>query len=127
MPFDQLKRRAFITLLGGAAAVWPLAARAQRSAGKLPRIGAMHNVPTENSEAFEQGLRDAGYVDGQNVLLETRFPGTALNRLDEVARELVALNCTVIFVSNPHGIPRCDKSDEHNPNCWCRFGIRSGG
>jgi putative ABC transport system substrate-binding protein len=103
-----VRRRSFITLLGGAAA-WPLAARAQQS-GKLPRIGEIHNVRSENSEAFEQGLRDLGYVDGQNVLLETRFPGTALDRLDEVARELVALNCTVIFASNPYGIRAARKA-----------------
>jgi putative ABC transport system substrate-binding protein len=83
----MIARRELITLIGGAAA-WPFALRAQPS-GKLPRIGEIHNVRSENSEAFEQGLRDLGYVDGQNVLLETRFPGTiALDRLDEVAREL---------------------------------------
>ena len=64
MQFDWLKRRDIITLIGGAAA-WPFAVRAQQSEGTLPRVGAIHNVPTENSEAFEQGLRDAGYVDGQ--------------------------------------------------------------
>lgn len=88
--------------------------RAQQS-GKLPRIGEIHNVRSENSEAFEQGLRDLGYVDGQNVLLETRFPGTALDRLDEVARELVALNCTVIFASNPYGIPAATKATSTIP------------
>jgi putative tryptophan/tyrosine transport system substrate-binding protein len=106
----RMKRRKFITLLGGAAAAWPLAARAQQS-GKLPRIGEIHSIRSENSEAFQQGLRDLGYVDGQNVLLEARFPGTtALDRLDEVARELVALNCTVIFVSNPYAIRAATKA-----------------
>jgi ABC-type uncharacterized transport system substrate-binding protein len=109
-----MKRREFITLLGGAAMTWPFAVRAQQS-GKLPRIGAIHNVRSENSEAFEQGLRDLGYVDGQNVLLETRFPGTALDRLDEVARELVALNCTVIFASNPYGIRAATKATSTIP------------
>jgi putative ABC transport system substrate-binding protein len=103
-----VRRRKFITLLAGAPA-WPLAVRAQQS-GKLPRIGAIHNARSENSEAFEQGLRDLGYVDGQNVLLETRFPGTALDRLDEVARELVDLDCTVIFASNPYGIRAATKA-----------------
>jgi putative tryptophan/tyrosine transport system substrate-binding protein len=108
-----MKRREFITLLGGAA-TWPVTAGAQQS-GKLPRIGAIHNARSENSEAFEKGLRDVGYVDGQNVLLETRFPGTALDRLDEVARELVALNCTVIFASNPYGIRAATKATSTIP------------
>jgi putative ABC transport system substrate-binding protein len=107
------KRREFITLLGAAA--WPLAVRAQQSAATLPRIGAIQPVRSENSEAFEQGLRDAGYVHGQNVLLETRFPGTALDRLDEVAREFVALKCTVIFASNPYGIRAATKATSTIP------------
>jgi len=87
-------RREFITLLGGAAA-WPVDACAQQSVGKLPRIGAIHSVRSENFEAFEQGLREAEYVAGRNVLLETRFPGIARDRLDGVARQLVALKCDV--------------------------------
>jgi hypothetical protein len=59
----QLRRRKLITLLGGAAA-WPLAARAQQAAGKLPRIGSIQTFQNENTEAFSQGLREAGYVDG---------------------------------------------------------------
>jgi putative tryptophan/tyrosine transport system substrate-binding protein len=114
MQFDWLKRRDIITLVGGAAA-WPFAVRAQQSEGTLPRVGAIHNVPTENSEAFEQGLRDAGYVDGQNVKLEERFAGTALDRLDEVARELVALKCSVIFASNPYGIRAATKATSTIP------------
>src|SRR5271166_6523204 len=114
MQFDRLKRREFITVLGGAAA-WPLATRAQQSAGKLPRIGAIHSIRSENFEAFERGLREAGYVDGQNMLLETRLPGTALDRLDEVARELVALKCSVIFASNPYSIRAATKATSTIP------------
>ena len=114
MQFDWLKRRDIITLIGGAAA-WPFAVRAQQSEGTLPRVGAIHNVPTENSEAFEQGLRDAGFVDGQNVKLEERFAGTAPDRLDEVARELVALKCTVIFASNPYAIQAVTKATKAIP------------
>jgi hypothetical protein len=61
-----MKRRAFITLLGGAAAAWPLAARAQQSPGKLPRVGSISNFPNENFEAFIEGLREAGGVDGHS-------------------------------------------------------------
>jgi hypothetical protein len=69
MQFNQLKRREFITLLGSAAA-WPLAAHAQYPTGKLPRVGSIQTFPNENTEAFEQGLRESGYLDGRNVLLE---------------------------------------------------------
>src|SRR5262249_1140136 len=61
-------------------------------------------IRSENSEAFEQGLRAAGYVDGQNVLLEKRFSGGAVDRIAEAARELVALRCSIIFASNPYSI-----------------------
>jgi putative ABC transport system substrate-binding protein len=98
-----MRRRKFITLIGATVA-WSLAAHAQQSAGKLPRIGVIHYIRSENSEAFERGLREAGYVDGQNVLLETRFSGSTLDRVDEIVRELVALKCSVIFASNPYSI-----------------------
>jgi putative tryptophan/tyrosine transport system substrate-binding protein len=107
-----VRRREFISLLGGAAATWPFAARvAIRQAA-----ARSHNVRSENSEAFEQGLRDLGYVDGQNTLLEALFPGpTALDRLDEVARELVVLNCTVIFADHPYAIRAATKATSTIP------------
>jgi putative ABC transport system substrate-binding protein len=96
-----MRRREFILVFGGAAAAWPVMARAQHSAGELPRVGTIQVTKSENFEAFFQGLRAAGYVDGQNITLDARF---AFDRLDEIARELVALKCSVIFVSNPYGI-----------------------
>ena len=74
MELDQLKRRSFITLLGGVAA-WPLAVRAQQVA-KVARIGflALGNASawTERVEALRSGLRDLGYVEGNNILIEFR-------------------------------------------------------
>jgi putative ABC transport system substrate-binding protein len=99
-----MKRRNFITLLGGAAAAWPLAARAQQPSAELPRICSIHTSPNENSEGFFRGLREAGYVNGQNVRIDARFHGTTLERIDEIVRELVALKCSVIFASNPYAI-----------------------
>jgi ABC-type uncharacterized transport system substrate-binding protein len=133
-----VRRREFITLLGGAAAAWPLAARAQQSS-TLPRIGSIHTTRSENSEAFFQALREGGYVHGQNVLLESRFSEGVLDPVDEFARELVALKCSVIFASNPYAIRAAmkatttipivgvDLEDDPVANGWVENIARPGG
>jgi ABC-type uncharacterized transport system substrate-binding protein len=92
-----MKRREFITLLGGAAASWPLAARAQQS--KTARIGVLY-IGTADAESFKeelrQGLRELGYVEGQNIAFEFRSAEGKLDRLPELAAELVRLNVDVI-------------------------------
>src|SRR5438132_12666178 len=97
MQFGQLKRREFITLLGGAAAAWPLAARGQQS--KLARIGALY-IGTADAESFKkelrEGLRGLGYVEGQNIAFEFRSAEGKLDRLPELAAELVRLKVDVI-------------------------------
>jgi len=99
MQFNQLKRREFITLLSGAAAAWPLAARAQQPV-RLPRIGILWPNPRAASghfvDAFLQGLRELGYVDGHNVIIEYRSAEGRAERLPEVAAELVNLPVDVI-------------------------------
>jgi putative tryptophan/tyrosine transport system substrate-binding protein len=94
-----MRRRQFITLLGGAAA-WPIAARAQQLADKIPRIGFLQSFRNENVVAFIQGLRDTGYINGQNALIETRIFGTTLDRLSDLAKELVDLKCDVIVAAS---------------------------
>ena len=101
MQLDQLKRREFITLLGGAAAASPLAARAQQLS-KLPRIGFLQRVRNENVVAFIQALRDAGYFDGQNAVIETRIFETTLDRVPDLAKELVDLKCDVILAASQY-------------------------
>ena len=92
-----MKRRSFITLLGGAAATWPLAARAQQS--KVARIGALY-IGLADAESFKkelrEGLRELGYVEGQNIAFEFRSAEGKLDRLPELAAELVRLKVDVI-------------------------------
>jgi putative ABC transport system substrate-binding protein len=85
----MMRRREFITLLGGAAVTWPLAARGQKPA--MPLIGMLDSVSGFGDIAFLQGLREAGFVEGQNVVIERRRAGGAYERLPALAAELVAL------------------------------------
>ena len=90
-------RREFITLVGGAAMAWPLAARAQQP--KVPTIGALviGNIsPEEFWREFRQGLRDLGYIEGQNIRFEFRSAEGQIDRLPELAAELVRLKVDVI-------------------------------
>jgi hypothetical protein len=94
-----MKRREFITLLGGAAA-WPLAARAQQPVRRMPRIGVIDDAP--NWDHFRQGLRDLGYVERQNIAIEYRSAQDNVDRLSRAALELASLPTDVIVV---HGSP----------------------
>ena len=91
-----MKRREFISLLGGAAA-WPLAARAQQS--KVARIGVLY-IGLADAESFKKelrdGLRELGYVEGQNIAFEFRSAEGKQDRLPELASELVRLKVDVI-------------------------------
>jgi ABC-type uncharacterized transport system substrate-binding protein len=93
MQFDHLKRRDFITLLGGAAVAWPLAARAQQQA-KIPRIGIIDDSPRWN--AFRHELRDLGYLEGQNVAFDYAYGEGVPERLAEAAAQLVRRPVDVI-------------------------------
>src|ERR1700758_3422920 len=70
-----MKRRAFITFLGGAAVAWPLAARAPQQPPKAARVGYLSaaSAPDANIESFRQGMRGIGYVEGHNFVIEARY------------------------------------------------------
>src|SRR5262245_509022 len=94
-----MKRREFITLLSGAAA-WPLAARAQQ-AKKIQRSGVLWPNPPASFEPMRQGLKDFGYVEGQNIGFEFRWAEGKLEQLPELAAELVRLQVDVIVTLAP--------------------------
>jgi len=95
-----MKRRDFITLFGGAAAGWPLAARAQQPR-KIPIIGVLWPNPPMTFEFMRQGLREHGYIEGQNIRFEFRWAERNLDQLPELARELVGIPVDVIVTLAP--------------------------
>jgi ABC-type uncharacterized transport system substrate-binding protein len=101
MQFDQLKRREFITLLGGAAA-WPLTARAQQAA-KLPSLGLLGTATpsawSQRVAAFVQRLRELGWIEGRTVAIEYRWADGHPERFAEIAAELVRLKVDVIVTA----------------------------
>src|SRR6516165_8620103 len=107
MQFDQLKRREFITLLGGGAA-WPLAARAQQS-DRVRRIGVLMNLSSDDPEAqtrigaFLQGLQEFGWAIGRTLRVEYRW-GADADRVRKSAAELVALAPDVIVANAPPSV-----------------------
>jgi putative ABC transport system substrate-binding protein len=101
----MIGRREFITLLGGAAVAWPMAARAQQP-GKMARIGFLGSATAAGSAesvgALRAGLRDFGRVEGRNIVIEFRWAEGKYDRLSDLVAELIRLNVDVIVT---HGTP----------------------
>ena len=100
-----MKRRKFITLIGGAAAAWPLGAPAQQPA-KVPRVGILSPAASETAAtltAFREGIRDLGYIEGQTIALDFRLSKGIMDALPALAAELVRIPVNVIVTDSTGG------------------------
>ena len=96
-----MKRREFITLLGGATVAWPLAASSQ-SSGQTPRVSVLLGLAEKDQEtksrvrAFQLGMRDLGWIEGRNVVIDYRYAAGDPSQIDRYVKELIALTPNVI-------------------------------
>ena len=114
-----MRRREFITFLGGAAVGWPLAVSAQTQP-KIPRVGCVvSSTPTlakPNIEAFRQALGELGYVEGQSILLEIRWAEGHLERMPELVAELVGLKVDVLLAGPPPAAVAAKNANPDHPH-----------
>src|SRR5436190_21536810 len=119
-----MNRREFMSLLGGAAVAWPLAARAQQSE-RVRTIGILASQPLPPIQRFARKQRDYGYIEGQNLRLVSRFAEGRDDRYPDMAAELAALPVDLIVTWGHSG---CIGGEASNENDTCRDGFhwRSG-
>jgi hypothetical protein len=122
-----MKRRAFITLLGGAAAAWPVAARAQQGE-RTRRVGVLMNLAADDPEgqtrivAFVQGLQQSGWTDGRNIRIDTRWAAGDADRFHRYAEELLALAPDVILASATPSVQALQQATRTVPIVFANVG-----
>src|SRR6516165_5323602 len=117
---SYIARRKFLATLGGAVA-WPLAARAQQGK-KIPRIGVLWPNPPATFDFMRQGLKDFGYVEGQNIAFEFRWAEGKLDQLPELAAELVRLQVDVIVTLAPQATLAAKQATQTIPIVFVAMG-----
>ena len=113
-----MRRREFIALVGGA--IWcPTGVRAQQQTGKVPRIGYLRlTSPSDRPpllDTFRQGLRELRWIEGQNIVIDYRFAEGRLDRLSDLAAELVRLKVDVIVSTGTQGVTAAKNATETIP------------
>src|SRR5262249_12670095 len=117
---SYVRRRDFIKVIAGSAAAWPLAVRAQQLGGKVPRIGYLSPGsaspgPLAHHDEFQRGLRELGYIEGRNIVIEYRFADGKFDRLDQLAAGVVRVHvCVIVFVGT-QASPAAKKSTSTHP------------
>jgi putative ABC transport system substrate-binding protein len=127
-----VNRREVITLLGGAAVAWPLAARAQRSTSVIGVLSGSSLVGLENRMAnFRRGLAETGYVEGRNLTIESRWAEEQYDRLPTLAKELVDRRVDVIFavgaVRSVLAAKAATSASIRSNLVWCKASIGRAG
>ena len=116
-----MRRRDFIKVIAGSAVGWPLPARAQQSK-KVPVIGVLWPNPPAQFEFIHQGLVDLGYIEGKNIRFEFRWAEGALDRLPELAQDLVHFPVDLIITLAPPATLAAKTSHANNPDRFCGNG-----
>ena len=117
-----MQRREFVTLLGSAAAAWPLTARAQQTGG-MRRIGVLMSLAADDRQgqervaAFVQSLQELGWTDGRNVRIDTRWTAGNAAETRKYAAELVALAPDVILASGSTVVGNITPDDQYRADC----------